>query len=257
MHGCFQGLGQNIAASVIIDLVMMNFWGNKMLGINRMLKRSWIDFKKFCKLNDISCSCPLFTRGHLSWNNQYEYPALKGKAWHCRVILSWLASVLSSEKHFELGGPNADVRCACVVSLAAACNDIESNEAIFEPEAAAELSDKIRLSLLSYQGMASIALADGKALYPLKPKMHCLDHLADDVVIERLNPRRYWNFGSEDFIGKIKRIARKSHPSTMARTVTQRYLLKMCLRWGGRDTSVRKQLAVSNMAIARVRTKFR
>lgn len=252
MHGVYQGLGQNIAANTIVELLMLNFWGSRMLGFDKILARAWKHFRLWCKQNHISCSAPKFTRANLSWESRYEYPTLKGKAWNCRVILAWLASVCSSPRHATHGGPHADLRRACVVSMADVCNDIEANPTILAPPVAASMADKIRLCLVSYAALAKVALLANRTLYQLKPKMHGIDHVADDLEIEHLNPKRYWNFANEDFVGKIKRIARKAHNSTMATIVVERYLLKIALRWTGRDTSVRKQLEQSSHTRAEI-----
>ena len=61
--------------------------------------------------------------------------------------------------------------------------------------------------------------------------MHQVDHMLRDLEVERINPKVFWNFANEDFVGKIKKIARKCHRKTLAECAMQRYMLKISLRW--------------------------
>lgn len=61
--------------------------------------------------------------------------------------------------------------------------------------------------------------------------MHQLDHVSQDVLQERWNPRNYHGFADEDFIGIIKKIARKCHTDTIETRIAQRYLLRLKARW--------------------------
>ena len=61
--------------------------------------------------------------------------------------------------------------------------------------------------------------------FKLRPKHHCLLHLALDTLSSKLNPRVVHVFGDEAFLGKIKNIARKCHGLSMHKRVLERWIL--------------------------------
>jgi hypothetical protein len=72
--------------------------------------------------------------------------------------------------------------------------------------------------------------AERKAMpYHLRPKCHLCQHLVEDKVPLFGNPKLFWGYRDEDFVGTIKRIAAKSmHPMTLERRVME----KICIFYG-------------------------
>ena len=89
MHSGYQGHCQNAAGSTLVELVLEGFFGNSRTGYAKLLAKAWLLFKLWCVNHKIQCSVPKFTRARLSWSKANDWPQLTGKAWHCRVILSW------------------------------------------------------------------------------------------------------------------------------------------------------------------------
>lgn len=59
-----------------------------------------------------------------------------------------------------------------------------------------------------------------------KPKLHMAIHLMDDFVLPlQLNPRDFWCYMSQDFVGKVKKLAKMCHRNSIVRSLCKRYLL--------------------------------
>jgi hypothetical protein len=52
--------------------------------------------------------------------------------------------------------------------------------------------------------------------FHIRPKAHGCQHLVQDKVVDYGSPSAFWGYGDEDFVGHVKRIARKTcHPATL------------------------------------------
>ena len=65
--------------------------------------------------------------------------------------------------------------------------------------------------------------------FKMRPKHHCLLHLAIEVQCTKLNPKSYHVFADESFLGKVKAIARKCHGRSMQKRVLERWILSLSL----------------------------
>lgn len=73
--------------------------------------------------------------------------------------------------------------------------------------------------------LAGLCWEEGIKCFKMRPKHHCIWHVARDVKMNRLNPRVFHCFGDEAFLGKIKYVARQCHGKSMERRILQRYAL--------------------------------
>jgi hypothetical protein len=85
--------------------------------------------------------------------------------------------------------------------------------------------------LQEYSRLASLALARGEAAYKLRPKFHYFAHLVFELPYKRENPRRYDLFGAEDFIGKMKSLAKTCDRRTVMRRIADRYAFVVSHDW--------------------------
>ena len=83
-------------------------------------------------------------------------------------------------------------------------------------------------ALLAYNWLASSAAREGANLYPEKPKLHALLHIAMDFG---MNPRRVVCMLDEDMVGRAKRIYNACHPTSAPQRSLMRYLIIIGLRW--------------------------
>lgn len=87
-----------------------------------------------------------------------------------------------------------------------------------------------RIFLLSFAAMARHYIDIGEARYKLRPKLHYIDHILENLT-NRQNPRVLSNFLDEDFMGKIVKLARKQHRSCVISRTLQLYLVHVRRLW--------------------------
>jgi hypothetical protein len=62
--------------------------------------------------------------------------------------------------------------------------------------------------------------------FHIRPKAHACQHLVQDKIDLFGNPNSFWGYRDEDFVGAVKRIARKTlHPSTLEKRVCEKLRL--------------------------------
>ena len=110
------------------------------------------------------------------------------------------------------------------------------------PESA-QIADMFELFLVSYQALAKDDEEKTRAqLWKIKPKSLYLAHIASSVRSTRLNPRYTACSCDEDYLGKLKKIATKTHARTCMLRTLQRVVLGWCLRWERRRRGGRFRL---------------
>ena len=94
-----------------------------------------------------------------------------------------------------------------------------------------------RAHLVYYQALAEDAHAANLCLWKLRPKTHYLAHVIEELPKTFENPKYLDLFAWEDFVGRIKRIAAKTHRATSHLRTVQRWMLLVTSRWGQRATA--------------------
>ena len=92
-----------------------------------------------------------------------------------------------------------------------------------------------RLYLIVYQHLSYWSHQENYLLYKMRPKMHYVAHVIEDLTLFYEIPVLCDSFGWEDFVGKIKKIAIKTHKCTTNMEATLRYLLFLAGRWHRRS----------------------
>ena len=96
----------------------------------------------------------------------------------------------------------------------------------------AEECEAVRAStytaLFNYLALRSEAVQQGHfAMWRPKPKLHMIVHLVEDFILPtHLNPRSVWCYGGEDFVGKMKKLAKACHRNSVVLGLIHRYLLQ-------------------------------
>ena len=88
--------------------------------------------------------------------------------------------------------------------------------------------------LSGYSWLAREAHMANRCRWMWRPKLHQFEHLLDSLLEVPYNPRFYWCYPDEDFIGHIVETARAAHPWTMVLRTLQRYRIGLGLAWSGR-----------------------
>ena len=190
----------------IVELVLEHHFGQGSYAVR--LTKAWVGLKTWASDNKISLTHPKFTRARLQWENNSQYPALKSKAYNARVMVVWMAHV-THDNVARSSPPNEKqiYRHALFANLAKFCQHLDEYPHLLSSEQASNLKSDLDNVLDCYTHLATMALAASQCFYAFKPKFHQLEHVAEDVIIDELNPAWHWNFIDEDMMGKVKRMA--------------------------------------------------
>lgn len=124
----------------------------------------------------------------------------------------------------------------CAWALQSAIERMDHCGLIMPKEDAQFVHSQIRQCLLHWQGMKGACKASGIARWAFRPKHHYLEHLGESVKHTSINARHLSCFNDESYLGKIKRLACKTHSATAILRVFQR----LTLGWGQRFKENRK-----------------
>ena len=157
---------------------------------------------------------------------------MPGKAYHCRILTAFVAQI-TSDQIAKINSPSMHqkMRATCCWAMAMFCYLIDSMEFYLSSADIEKLRFHGRTFLITYGHMAATSVADGKCLWSLKPKMHQYDHSLDEIDVDKLNPKLYWCYPDEDFIGRLKKMAGKvdRRSKSFAMDVMARYMLQLGL----------------------------
>ena len=121
------------------------------------------------------------------------------------------------------------VLATCTWSLQKAIEVMDASGLVLSRVDADFTSECLMTHLRTYAWLALYYHDRRQMLFKLRPKTHCLWHMAVDVKKFRLNFSLGHTFGEESFLGKIKSIAQKAHGKTMTLRVLQRYMLFLAM----------------------------
>ena len=92
-----------------------------------------------------------------------------------------------------------------------------------------------QMFMKGYQALANAAVSQNLPCWRVTPKFHYFCFFLVSLPKERCNPRYWWTFGDEDFMGRVGTIVAKTHRSTLHRTVVLRYLTVLHVLWLGEE----------------------
>ena len=240
MHNLFSGSANKSTASALIKLVTLG-WFDAVPGHGTswplQLKRAWLSLKAFVKRLGLSCSQPCFTRKRLNFDTNRCAPSVKAKAYNSRIMVAWIAEECGKAVQAGHDTLHDKMRASVTWGLAKFCSVLDNSGRCMSPAEVASARRAGVVYLQTFAYLARDAVDSGVSLWPLKPKMHQFDHLLDDLLVDMMNPRFWWNFGNEDCVGLLKRIAMKCSRKTVASAVLRRYMIKIGLRWRRRDVT--------------------
>lgn len=231
MHTVCLGVGLWINAAVLLYLCGLGHYREGPLA--RQLKEAWLSFKEWIHEHSLQSSQRLFTPRRLLvlGGEQQEYAELQAKAWNSRLVTNFLAG--------ETG--KLQPRCEedhLTFTLAWALNEsyhiCEASPRFMNNETATSYHGVVELALRCYRDLSRRALAQGKLLYPMRPKLHLWCELAAGVRADHANPRFFHVFADEDFLRVVLKAARATPRASMAAATVRRYIVRLTLVWAGR-----------------------
>ena len=232
MHNLMvNGFAGDIIASCIADALMQGLLGTD-LPDNVVLKFLFAEFLDWCKAKKIPPpKCLTFSmRGLGLAESRRGYPELssKYKGVAVKQILFFIAFKM---ERLCVHDRHSMPRATCACSLAAYVHICDVQPLVMSHEAAKKASDLFKLCLRAYGALCVEAHAADRHLFKVRPKAHYFDHTGRALLEFRINPRAYSIWLQEDMLGKLKRIGRVCHASTVSLRIVQWYLVYIDIRW--------------------------
>lgn len=174
----------------------------------------------------------------------YAELSTRWKGSHIKLMLWWLAvkcgeaaeqkpTDACSTRWFDVRKSAQEVvlqvLATCTWALQKAIEVMDGSGLVLSPMDADCAAECLMTHLRTYAWLALYYHDRREMLFKLRPKTHCLFHMAGDLKKFRLNFSLGHTFGEESFLGKIKAIAVKAHGKTMTLRVLQRYMLFLAM----------------------------
>ena len=163
---------------------------------------------------------------HLSWNDfgmqdSFTYPHFCRKGFSCKVFAHFLAERLQKS-------PGLERQAQCAWHLMELQRVVDSAGPFLSEAEASSLVCSGQLFLDFWQELVADNFARNRANYKVRPKHHTFAHYVVHDVRRgsRMNPKLVSCWMDEDFVGRMCRMIRGLHPTTLARRSLERFLLE-------------------------------
>ena len=189
--------------------------------LNEQLRRAHLLFLRWAKESRAPNTQETFTTKLLHCVSKRQAPQCGGKGCDTRLTLLWLDALLRMPGlQAVLSDPSVAAHavfppsrvCLCVNLLAYFVFTISAEGDLLSQGAARKLQLVGDGFVKTYLGLAGEAVRHGAALFKVRPKLHGLWHLSQDIKI--LNPKMWSCILDESFMGVVARVAEVVHPRT-------------------------------------------
>ena len=85
--------------------------------------------------------------------------------------------------------------------------------------------------LVTYRSLALAASRSDTSRWRLRPTFHYLHHVIQTIRDDKVNVLFSTCFLDEDFMGKVKKLASRTHRARVGERTLQRYVLLLAVRW--------------------------
>ena len=223
MHALHLGFAQRAIGSMMVQLceerAFGEFKGKAVLRFEASLKVAYGLFVSWARARGLAHSQGLFTRGLFGLDDSIDgWPDFKGKASNSKTVCLWLADFL-----VQLGRRDEQEALFHGLRIMFELMHDSSHGPWLTEAAAAEFYTGGTLALTMFAALSRRARASGQPRWPIKPKMHQIDHMLTTVLTTSLNPAWWWSFADEDFNGKLVKLAfRHRHPLRFSERVAEK-----------------------------------
>jgi len=212
-----------------------------------------------CMLDTLSPS-KVFTKASIGKTKAKSYPSMDSntKAAYVKPIITWLTHKtreLFETLNFSDGSHLVDVMAlreanhhsearellqskrnklgmtsTCAWALAPFHWVMDTNTQFLSESAAQDAQSAGNIFLSTWSKLARDALDEGVPNFRIRPKHHYFQHLVLGLGSCE-NLRYLFCFADEDFMGRVTRLARKSHRAVCIERTLQKYVLLLFRRW--------------------------
>ncbi|CAE7468247.1 unnamed protein product [Symbiodinium microadriaticum] len=172
---------------------------------------------------------------HDSTSDAGDHPVLTLKAWNSRVWLAYMDHCMGQQHETNLAAGIQDREMLLAVAatrnlLLWFCEQEAANQ-LYLTESEAETIYKHAMEYLKYaQALAQHASDAGVLRWKILPKHHAYLHLAENVLVDRWNPRGFHAFMDEDTVLQWKRLAVQMPSTAMEERLLMRYLIRLSVK---------------------------
>ena len=171
-----------------------------------------------------------------------DYAKFSGiKAAEMRSLLFAVAAVVRDESPAGLDGEARRRdhamrvhRRQCLNAMTKFYDIIASGGLVLLPDEAQELHDNGMAFLQHYAQLARKAMDCGRFQWSVVNKFHFFWHMLHKCKMHKENPKTYWCYSGENFVGRISALAHTCAPGTPTHKITKslvaKYLLGLHLR---------------------------
>ena len=234
LHSQLLGTGKSANGSAIIFLAESGFWGGWPSGLYAdaleiALRKAHKHFLCWKRENKFDASQPRFTPARLSRITRMHYPSLSSKGHPSKVVTFWITQCCLEHAGRE-GATRLDKMVAtCMHAYASSLQTMKESNLVMTEDQAIKYYKSVMLHLQTFAALHKLSRdAKGKEVnrtsWKLLCKHHHFYHHAKVTLVERINPAVTQLLCAEDWVGRMGRIARATHKSTVALRTLERYL---------------------------------
>ena len=224
-HSFHLGCGKTYAASVLA-MISQRMEGSN---IDRRFKELTNMYLDYCKETHQSPYVTVITQSSIGWPDTKTFPNGQWSKGHVTTLMFKFI-----EEFFAVHGIEGD-------PLFQLCRDTTKHGNNFlrelyqqdiwiKPEDGKRIAESGYSFLMGYMKLAAASFKAGRALFIFMPKIHVVHHIVDNLMWEGLN--KPWCMNplvqavqvDEDFVGRISRVSRKTHPLQAITRTLQRSL---------------------------------
>ena len=238
-HNTKIGVFRDFVGSTVLLLCELGFW-NDTAGSNareELLKRAHCSFKMYCLAVHRPAALHSFSKDNFNAPSKAKFPWISCKGSDTTLLMEWLAVQTRAFLNDILDPSHAEV--LETMNRAARAGDdwtkASYKHGIFlTRRCALALYREERRFLLNYNKLSHICLHTLKFPgYALKPKIHMLAHTAWEQhqwLVQGLewipSPIIFSCEANEDMVGRVSRLARRTHQRTTSHVTLEMFLIK-------------------------------
>jgi hypothetical protein len=228
LHVVFLGNGEDCAGSALWLLEeLQHFPGNT---ADARFECAYVRLLDWCAARNVQCTASVseYTKTSLIKD---DFPHLGGKGADCKATLGFLADELQLAAQTHPGNMELRLATTCLYYLVTWLAILDSEPMFMSPSALAEATQAGWNYLRTYFALAKMCVDAGVRRWKVRPKCHALAHLLLRSSYSSMNIRFWSCWSDEDYIGKICKLARGTHPRTIAQRTLDRWLANLAVRW--------------------------
>eukprot|EP00435_Cladocopium_sp_Y103_P022447 s3978_g5.t1 len=234
-HTFAMGFGKDFCAGSLIALCHIGMFGGG--AIATKLERAYAKFREWVHAAKETCKITEFSLKVFKVSSLQYFPVLAGQGHDCIVVCKWISEFLSTASRDDIEDGNRVV-FDLVKWTADSANGFYRG--LYKHGVWIPRNDVPALCAHGwgitegYQALARACKNRRWKLYRMRPKCHMHEHIVRDLELQvaspsshyAINPNCWICWQDEDYIGKVSRISRRTHPLTVAKRTFVRVLMK-------------------------------